>query len=88
MYVGEHEHGLFAMPSLVDEETLTISPGSNGPLLLEGPKNFAVPEEININGITHTDEGSTDDPLGIPNQKETGVKDGSVLLFGEFKVHD
>ena len=46
--MGEHEHGLYAMPSLVDEQTLTISPTSNGPLLLEGPQNFQVPAEINL----------------------------------------
>jgi hypothetical protein len=50
--VGEHEHGLYAMPSLVDEQTLTISPTSNGPLLLEGPQNFQVPSEINL--VTET----------------------------------
>jgi serine/threonine-protein kinase/endoribonuclease IRE1 len=48
LYVGEHEHGLYAMPSLVDEQTLTISPTSNGPLLIEGPQNFQVPTEINL----------------------------------------
>ncbi len=48
LYVGEHEHGLYAMPSLVDEQTLTISPTTNGPLLLEGPQNFQVPTEINL----------------------------------------
>ena len=24
LYVGEHEHGLFAVPSLVDEKTMMI----------------------------------------------------------------
>ena len=46
LYVGEHEHGLFAVPSLVDEETLMISPAKNGPLLLEGPRNVHVPSEV------------------------------------------
>ncbi len=52
--MGEHEHGLYAMPSLVDEQTLTISPTSNGPLLLEGPQNFQVPSEINLVTVTCT----------------------------------
>ena len=25
LYVGEHEHGLYAIPSLVDEKTVTIA---------------------------------------------------------------
>ena len=42
MYVGEHQHGLYAMPSLVDKQTLTITPRRSGPLLLEGPKDYDV----------------------------------------------
>ncbi len=38
LYVGEFAHGLFAVPSLVDEQTLLISPARNTPLLIEGPK--------------------------------------------------
>ena len=88
LYVGEHEHGLFAMPSLVDQETLTISPGSNGPLLLEGPKNFKMPQngEITLNGITDSDKGGNNDPFGIPREPDRGVNEGSVLLFGYYQV--
>ena len=42
LYVGEHQHGLYAMPSLVDKQTLTITPRRSGPLLLEGPKDYDV----------------------------------------------
>ena len=39
LYVGEHEHGLFAMPSLVDRsQTLTISAATSRLRLIEGPK--------------------------------------------------
>ena len=83
LYVGEHDHGLYAMPSLVDEQTLTISPNSNGPLLLEGPQNFAVPSEINIEVISGS-RGLKVDPLGIPIDAEDMPKDkSSVLLFGK-----
>ena len=84
LYVGEHEHGLFAMPSLVDEETLTISPAKNGPLLLEGPQNFEMPSnsEITLNGITDTQGVLGEDPFGIPRDNDKGVREGSVLLFG------
>ena len=42
LYVGEHQHGLYAMPSLVDKQTLTITPRRSGPSLLEGPKDYDV----------------------------------------------
>lgn len=85
LYVGEHEHGLYAMPSLVDEQTLTISPASNGPLLLEGPQNFEMPQngEIKLNGITDTKE-YLEDPFGIPlDQDPSSAGKQSVLLFGK-----
>ncbi|XP_034830294.1 serine/threonine-protein kinase/endoribonuclease IRE1 [Maniola hyperantus] len=36
LYIGEHNHGLYALSSLVDKNTVTISTGHR-PLLLEGP---------------------------------------------------
>lgn len=86
LYVGEHEHGLYAMPSLVDEETLTISPASNGPLLLEGPQNFEN-SEITLSGITDTKPKDDNDPFGIPIDTEVGSsREGSILLFGKLPV--
>ncbi|XP_038211674.1 serine/threonine-protein kinase/endoribonuclease IRE1 [Zerene cesonia] len=37
LYIGEHNHGLYALSSLVDKNTVTISTGYTQPLLLEGP---------------------------------------------------
>ncbi|CAH2037698.1 unnamed protein product, partial [Iphiclides podalirius] len=37
LYIGEHNHGLYALSSLVDKNTVTISTSHNRPLLLEGP---------------------------------------------------
>ncbi|CAK1595982.1 unnamed protein product [Parnassius mnemosyne] len=37
LYIGEHNHGLYALSSLVDKNTVTISTGLTQPLLLEGP---------------------------------------------------
>ncbi|XP_053607300.1 serine/threonine-protein kinase/endoribonuclease IRE1 isoform X2 [Plodia interpunctella] len=37
LYVGEHNDGLYALSSLVDKNTNTISTGFSQPLLLEGP---------------------------------------------------
>ncbi len=89
LYVGEHEHGLYAMPSLVDEETLTIAPSSTGPLLLEGPQNFQMPTEINLDVIANRDgrgggSAYSEDPLGIPMGDHDARGDkSSVLLFGK-----
>lgn len=37
MYIGEHNHGLYALSSLVDKTTITISTELTKPLLIEGP---------------------------------------------------
>ncbi|XP_041977924.1 serine/threonine-protein kinase/endoribonuclease IRE1 isoform X1 [Aricia agestis] len=37
LYIGEHNHGLYALSSLVDKNTVTISTGHTQPLLIEGP---------------------------------------------------
>lgn len=36
LFIGEHSHGLYALPSLVDSSTPTIV-SKSGKLLLEGP---------------------------------------------------
>ncbi|VVD04564.1 unnamed protein product, partial [Leptidea sinapis] len=37
LYIGEHNHGLYALSSLVDKNTVTISTGQARPLLIDGP---------------------------------------------------
>lgn len=37
LYVGEHLYGLYALPSLVDQNVVTITASQDGPLLLSGP---------------------------------------------------
>ena len=73
--------GLYAMPSLVDEQTITIFPSSSGPLLIEGPK----PEfHIDSNpGIQGSDPNSNEDPLSLPGIVDIADPEKSVLLFGE-----
>ena len=91
LYVGEHEHGLYALPSLVDEQTLTIAPAANGPLLLEGPKKLMKDsDEISLSGIKDIKDTKADfeDPYALPLDMEPGTvsdKD-SVLLFGFYQV--
>ena len=85
LYVGEHQHGLYAMPSIVDKKTLIINPVANGPLLLEGPQNFGN-QVINLDGITDS-KGFLDDPFDIPLGNEPGPHAGkeSILLFGYYQ---
>ena len=45
LYVGEHNHGLYALSSLVDKNTITISTGHTQPLLLEGPSETEAKSE-------------------------------------------
>ncbi|XP_041362995.1 serine/threonine-protein kinase/endoribonuclease IRE1-like [Gigantopelta aegis] len=37
LYVGEHKYGPFALASFVDENTVTVAPKNQAPLLIEGP---------------------------------------------------
>jgi len=85
LYVGEHEHGLFAVPSLVDEQTMMISPAKNGHLLLEGPRNVDVPTEIDID-VTTGKLGSNSKPGNPFNQEQIPKDKSSVLLFGYYQV--
>ena len=71
LYVGEHEHGLFAVPSLVDKETMMISPA--GYLQIEGPKN----QEWISKPMNKDNNMINDNKPQIPKDKS------SVLLFGK-----
>merc|ERR1719245_2981903 len=72
LYVGEHEHGLFAVPSLVDKETMMISPA--GYLQIEGPKNTDNDWESKPTTDSNINEGTSQ----IAKDKS------SVLLFANF----
>ena len=76
LYVGEHEHGLFAVPSLVDKETMMISPA--GYLQIEGNKNSDWPSKPNTNEQSSV---KNDGGQQIPKDKS------SVLLFGKILIN-
>lgn len=74
LYVGEHKHGLFAVPSLVDEQTMTISPSRDrNNLLLEGPQEMG--------GKVNKERKAGEIPK-VPGDTS------SVLVFGYYKVPD
>jgi serine/threonine-protein kinase/endoribonuclease IRE1 len=86
LYVGEHEHGLFAVPSLVDEQTMMISPAQNGHLLIEGPRNVDVPPEIDIEVTTGKTGSNAKSGHPLFNQQQIPKDKSSVLLFGYYQV--
>ena len=48
LYIGEHQHGLYAMPSLVDQPTHEILASAKSSLLLNGPLvSCSLPKEDN-----------------------------------------
>ncbi|XP_068087142.1 serine/threonine-protein kinase/endoribonuclease IRE1 [Anabrus simplex] len=49
LYVGEHRHGLYALPSLVDDDLVIIAPRHSKTLLLEGPSGASSESDIPIN---------------------------------------
>ena len=75
--MGEHDHGLYAMPSFVDEKALTIR---TWPLLLEGPEQ----QQQHRQQEGTTQQADTGDLLDIPLPKDTGRQ--SSLVFGYYDV--
>ncbi|KAJ8682778.1 hypothetical protein QAD02_018570 [Eretmocerus hayati] len=82
LYIGEHQHGLYALPALVDSSTPTIT-SKAGQLLLEGPniisqlqKNSSPPPPFDRNS-----EGSEE------NETQTiGDEEKDVIILGHYEV--
>ncbi|ELU05837.1 hypothetical protein CAPTEDRAFT_186737, partial [Capitella teleta] len=62
LFVGEHDNIFYALPSLVDENTVTISTWSRGPLLLPGPD---VPDDTNSDVMQRTLIAGTDQSSSV-----------------------
>ncbi len=76
------------MKSLVDEQTLTIFPTTNGPLLIDGPSTSggssrpSSTEGAGAESVGGTSESAdSEDPLSLP--RGTDDERSSALLFGE-----
>ncbi|KPJ08216.1 Serine/threonine-protein kinase/endoribonuclease IRE1 [Papilio machaon] len=79
LYIGEHNHGLYALSSLVDKNTVTISTGYTHPLLLEGP----------VAEIQASTETPTYEPLSHIHYKLSDLNlhvSPPYLLLGHYKV--
>ncbi|RVE44453.1 hypothetical protein evm_010857 [Chilo suppressalis] len=77
LYVGEHNHGLYALSSLVDKNTITISTGHTQPLLLEGPSAIVNPENSKYEPFTNVHYKLNDFNLQVS---------APYLLLGHYKV--
>lgn len=77
MYIGEHNHGLYALSSLVDKNTITISTGHTAPLLLEGPTTETKKQESKYEPITNVHYKLNDLNLHVS---------APYLLLGHYKV--
>lgn len=79
LYIGEHNHGLYALSSLVDKNTITISTAHTKPLLIEGP----AAETENNNKKQHRD------PYANVHYKINDLNlhvAAPYLLLGHYKV--
>ncbi|XP_076241696.1 serine/threonine-protein kinase/endoribonuclease Ire1 isoform X2 [Calliopsis andreniformis] len=82
LYIGQHRHGLYALPSLVDSTTATISSDIEQ-LLLEGPLSDSRLNE-NDNKVPLSSDSpeyveSTDDTVTQPRYR-------SVITLGHYEV--
>lgn len=69
MFIGEHSHGLYALPSLVDSSTPTII-SKSGKLLLEGPtasefKKNSSPSPLHTGDSEKSDDDDYDNDIII-----------------------
>lgn len=87
MYIGEHVHGLYALPAFVDQNTVTISALNSGPLLLEGPDFVADPTKyrsIPLPGVNVRFDTNVDPYLFQSLEKNFA----SFIVLGYYNVPD
>lgn len=86
LYIGEHTYGLYALPSLVDQNMVTITSSEAGPLLLEGPDVPKYPQPYTtypLNGHNYgIHQGASNvDPLTFYNNY-------TIIYLGHYNVPD
>ncbi|XP_034936103.1 serine/threonine-protein kinase/endoribonuclease ire-1 [Chelonus insularis] len=83
LYVGEHRHGLYALPSLVDSSTATIS-SHTGHLMLEGPR--IIPQATNNDNKPVNDESISTDDLDEEMKINKNSGENNLIVLGHYKV--
>ncbi|XP_016907099.1 serine/threonine-protein kinase/endoribonuclease IRE1 isoform X4 [Apis cerana] len=79
LYIGQHRHGLYALPSLVDLTTATIS-NNIGQLLLEGP--LSVPQ------LGKNDNGNVPLSNTYNNEYQAVITLGHYEIPAEYKLQE
>ncbi|KAK0161952.1 hypothetical protein PV327_008347 [Microctonus hyperodae] len=85
LYIGEHRHGLYALPSLVDSFTATIS-SNGGHLMLEGPKTIPQVSQNNDNtGSSISDEQLSAVMVDTEDDNDS-TKESNFIVLGHYKI--
>lgn len=74
LFIGEYGNNLYALPSLVDTNTVSVTPKNIGPLLIEGP-SFSIDSVV--------DDVNDDLVISSP-----GVNENNLIVFGYHEVPD
>lgn len=83
LYIGQHRHGLYALPSLVDLDTTTIS-SNVGHLLLEGP---LVTSQLDTdNTVPLPGDHVFISNIDIANDGYRSKRTENVIMLGHYKM--
>ncbi|XP_057319293.1 serine/threonine-protein kinase/endoribonuclease IRE1 [Microplitis mediator] len=81
LYVGEHRHGLYALPSLVDSSTATISSNA-GHLMLEGPR------AISNSPKTDDDNEKISGKVNEDQKLDEIPQNNNLIVLGHYKMSE
>lgn len=85
LYVGQHRYGLYALPSLIDLDTTTISSNIEH-LLLEGPLMTSQPH-TNDNNIPLTGDHVFISNIDVADDGYQSIKrTGNTIMLGHYKI--
>lgn len=83
LYVGEHDHGLYALPTLIDENTKTIP--SEPFRLITGPNGVANPDLIHLNKLIENSSNNNKNVVVLGHYQVPKVEEEFKLSIGSGK---
>ncbi|XP_056629573.1 serine/threonine-protein kinase/endoribonuclease IRE1 isoform X2 [Diorhabda sublineata] len=87
LYIGEHMHGLFALPSLIDKNYVSVIGTDNGPLLLGGPHApDVVRPEYPLPGYNYRLPDGADINNNVLFQSLPGFQNHIIIFTGHYNV--
>ncbi|KAK1129786.1 hypothetical protein K0M31_019497 [Melipona bicolor] len=87
LYIGQHRHGLYALPSLVDSTTATIS-SNIGRLLLEGPLSVPQLGKNNNGNVPPSDSYFDNTDFIAGSGYQAIITLGHYEISAEYKLQD